>query len=72
MFAIIYLMASRGQRNDIATLPVYAYDKAFTGIRQYAISSTYRGADPVDPAGVRGLLQTRTRQARGGVVSHGI
>ncbi len=41
MFAIIYLMASQGQRNDIATLPVYAYDKAFTGIRQYAISSTY-------------------------------
>lgn len=41
MFAIIYLMASQGQRNDIATLPVYAYDKAFTGIRQYAVSSTY-------------------------------
>ncbi|MCU0278278.1 MAG: sugar ABC transporter permease [Candidatus Nanopelagicales bacterium] len=41
MFAIIYLMAAQGQRNDIATLPVFAYDKAFTGIRQYAVSSTY-------------------------------
>lgn len=41
MFAIIYLMAAQGQRNDIATLPVFAYDLAFTGIRQYAMSSTY-------------------------------
>lgn len=41
MFAIIYLMAPQGQRGDIATLPVEAYDLAFTGIRQYAVSSTY-------------------------------
>ena len=41
MFAIIYLMASSGQRQDVTILPVEAYDVAFTGIRRYAVASTY-------------------------------
>lgn len=41
MFPIIYLMASTGQRNDVSILAVKAYDVAFTGMRDYALASTY-------------------------------